>query len=81
MIFYELLTGHHPDEPSTTSSDPPPVPKRACACLVRPHRVHSIGPSVPRAQKICTRAMATDPEASSPTARALADEVDSMDRA
>ena len=64
VIFYELLTGHHPDEPSTTSSDPPPAPKPGMRVPRRPHRVHSIGPSVPRElRQICTRAMATDPDA------------------
>lgn len=78
VIFYELLTGHHPDEPSTTSSDPPPPQKPRMAIPRRAQRMPSLSPTVPRAlRQICKKAMAADPAARYPTARAIADAIDS----
>jgi len=78
VIFCELLTGHHPDERTTTSSDRPPPSKPVAKLLRLARQVHTISPSIPRAlRNICTKAMATDPDARFPTARALADELDS----
>jgi len=78
VIFYELLTGHHPDEPTTTSSDRPPPPKPVAKVLRAVRQLQSISPSFPRGlRRICTKAMATDPDARYPTARAFADELDS----
>ncbi len=78
VIFHELLTGQHPDEATTTSSDRPPLPKPVANVLRVARQVRTISPSIPRPlQDICTKAMATDPNARHPTARALADELDS----
>jgi len=78
VIFYELLTGHHPDEPSTTTSEQPSPPNPVANFIRLARKVHPLGPSIPRAlQRICTKAMATDPKARYPSGRALADELDS----
>jgi serine/threonine protein kinase len=78
VIFYELLTGHHPDEPSTTSSDPPLLATPAARLARAAQRAPSMNPSIPPAlRQICNKAMATDPQPRYPTARALADELDS----
>jgi serine/threonine protein kinase len=63
VILYELLHGRRPDEPATASQlDAPGRPARR---------------RVPEAlDRICAQAMATDPAARFPTARALADELD-----
>jgi len=61
VIFYELLYGRRPDEPSTRSE------------VKKPVKNVTIPPTLDR---ICTRAMAKDPAARHPTARALADELD-----
>jgi serine/threonine protein kinase len=63
VIFYELLHGRRPDETETPSQlDPPRRPA---------------SPQVPDALgRICEEAMASDPDARFPTARALADALD-----
>jgi serine/threonine protein kinase len=60
VIFYELLYGRRPDEKATKSQ----VKEPAGA---------TISPALDR---ICAKAIATDPGARHPTARALADELD-----
>jgi serine/threonine protein kinase len=77
VIFYELLTGHHPDEPSTASSDPPARLKTDRRGLRALRRAPRAGPSVPRALRpVCLKAMAINPDERYPTARALADQLD-----
>jgi hypothetical protein len=78
VIFYELLTGHHPDQPIAMSSEDSdlamllPVP---AAYMVRGEQVMSL--AVPRKlRQICAKAMATDPAARYPSARACADALD-----
>jgi serine/threonine protein kinase len=77
VIFYELLTGHHPDEPSTASSDQTPPPVVVTNLLRLARKTHFLNPTIPRPlQHICTKAMATDPSARHATARSLAEELD-----
>ncbi len=77
VIFYELLTGHHPDEPTTTSSDRPPPARPIAAVFRLARQAPSMDFSLPRTlRRICDRAMAIDPCQRFPTARALADELD-----
>jgi eukaryotic-like serine/threonine-protein kinase len=63
VILYELLHGRRPDEPGTSSQL---VTIRAPAALSVPEEL----------DRICAKAMATDPVARFSTARALADELE-----
>jgi len=77
VIFYELLYERRPDEPSTLSAATRPgkdgTGAAASAALASTPAVSTV-PKV--LQGICAKAMATDPAARHPTARALADELD-----
>ncbi len=76
VIFYELLTGRRPDD--ATTSDLESADRRRRVRL--PARRPDAGPVVravpPGLSQICARALALDPAARHPTARALADEID-----
>ena len=77
VIFYELVHGRRPDEPSTENSASQggtwgPIPPQLAG-----DRSSPVDSTVPKVlQEICAKAMATDPAERHPTARALADELD-----
>jgi serine/threonine protein kinase len=78
IIFYELIHGRRPDEPSTESSARQGGTWVAHAPRSLDDGSTPAASTVPDAlQAICAKAMATDPAQRHPTARALADELDS----
>jgi hypothetical protein len=87
VIFYELLTGHHPDQGTTRSSDPPapprPAPERESQAdlgrkvFARRGAGYWHRSSIPdELVQICAKAMASEPSERYPTARVLADQLD-----
>lgn len=76
VIFYELLTGRRPDDATTSDLETANRRRRGPMPVGRPD-VHSIARAVPPGlSRICTKALALDPAARHPTARALADDID-----
>ncbi len=76
VIFYELLTGRKPDDSSTSEQETVHGRRAGRARSTGPEAC-SITRKVPRGlSRICAKALALDPAARHPTARALADEID-----
>jgi hypothetical protein len=78
VIFFELLHGRRPDEPTTMSVLKHPgarIPAASAPTVEVAGRNRQ--PKVPAGlQRICGKAIATNPSQRHPTARALADELD-----
>jgi serine/threonine protein kinase len=78
VIFFELLHGHRPDEPDTASVLKHPatrVPAASASTLDLSRKLRQ--PQVPaELDRICGKAISTNPAQRHPTARALADELD-----
>jgi eukaryotic-like serine/threonine-protein kinase len=77
VIFYELLYGHRPDEPSGVPVASQRGKTGGSTVDSALETTESVDSAIPVAlKKICSRATALNPAARHPTARALADELE-----
>ncbi len=80
VIFYELLHGRRPDEPSSDSPRSGTMASPSASTLdLAERRQEALAPR--ELCRICSKAMSTNPSERYPTARALADDLDHWLRA